>query len=339
MEAQGSSPRFGAHVSIAGGLHNAFAEAGRVGCDCMQVFVKNQRQWRARPLTDEDVRLWNDAAANAAIAPVVAHDTYLINLASPDDALWKRSIEAFVDELIRCEQLGIPHLVTHPGSHVGAGEAYGLRRVVRAINEIHRRTRGLRVRALLETTAGQGTSLGHRFEHLAAILARVREGERVGVCVDTCHVFAAGYDLVSPEGYETTMAELDRLVGLSLIRCFHVNDSQRGRGSRVDRHEHIGKGRLGRAAFRHLVNDPRFGGLPMILETPKGKDARGRDLDRVNLATLRRLLAPDRHVAGRPGTRSPTRCPASAGACRPMPPSGAESRCPPGDKSAARSRL
>ncbi len=326
-------------MSIAGGLHNAFAEARRVGCDCMQVFVKNQRQWRAKPLADEDVRLWNEAAGRSGVAPVVAHDTYLINLASPDDALWNRSIEAFVDELTRCERLGIPHLVTHPGSHVGAGEAYGLRRVARALNEIHRRTRGFRVRVLLETTAGQGTSLGHRFEHLAAILARVREDERAGVCVDTCHVFAAGYDLISPEGYAATMAELDRAVGLSLVRCFHVNDSQRGRGSRVDRHEHIGKGRLGRAAFRHLVNDPRFGGLPMILETPKGKDARGRDLDRANLATLRRLLTPDRRVAGRSGTRNRARCPASAQACRAMPPAGAESRCPREDMSAARSRL
>ncbi|HOW18560.1 MAG TPA: deoxyribonuclease IV [Phycisphaerae bacterium] len=288
-------------MSIAGGLHNAFAEARRVGCDCMQVFVKNQRQWRSRPLTDDDIRLWHVAAGQTAITPVVAHDTYLINLASPDDALWKRSIEAFVDELTRCEPLSILYLVTHPGSHVGAGEAYGLRRVARAINEIQRQTRGFRVRVLLETTAGQGTSLGHRFEHLAAILARVREPERVGVCVDTCHVFAAGYDLITPEGYAATMAELDRVVGLSLVRCFHVNDSQRERGSRVDRHEHIGRGRLGRDAFRHLVNDSRFAGRPMILETPKGRDARGRDLDRVNLAALRRLLAPGRRAAGHSG--------------------------------------
>jgi deoxyribonuclease-4 len=289
-QARTNPPRFGAHMSIAGGLHNAFAEAQRVGGDCMQVFVKNQRQWRGTRLTEEDVRLWNEAARRTGVAPVVAHDTYLINLASPDDALWSRSIEAFVDELTRCERLGIAHLVTHPGSHVGAGESYGLRRIARALNEIHRRARGLRVQTLLETTAGQGTSLGHRFEHLAAIIARIREGERLGVCVDTCHVFAAGYDLVTTEGYEATMAELDRAVGLSLVRCFHVNDSQRERGSRVDRHAHVGRGKLGRAAFRHLVNDGRFVGVPMIIETPKGKDARGRDWDRVTLNLLRRLV-------------------------------------------------
>lgn len=277
-------------MSIAGGLHNAFVEAKRVGGDCMQVFVKNQRQWRGKRLADEDVRLWNEAAARTAIAPVIAHATYLINLASPDEALWQRSIEAFVDELVRCERLGIACLVAHPGSHVGAGEPFGLRRIARALNEIHRRTRGIRVQTLLETTAGQGTALGGPFEHLGAILARVREGERLGVCLDTCHVFAAGYELSDPEGYAATMASLDRAVGLSLVRCLHVNDSQREKGSHVDRHAHVGKGRLGRAAFRNLVNDPRFAGLPMIIETPKGTDARGRDLDRVGLSTLRRLV-------------------------------------------------
>jgi len=278
-------------MSIAGGLHRAFDEAVRVGCDCMQVFVKNQRQWRSTPLTDEAVRLWREAAQRSGINPVVAHDTYLINLASPDDALWHRSIDAFVEELTRCEQLGIRCLVTHPGSHVGAGESHGLRRVARAFDVIHRRTRGIHVRTLLETTAGQGTSLGHRFEHLAEILGSVREPERLGVCVDTCHVFAAGYELRSPDGYEATMRELDRLIGLDRVGCLHVNDSQRERGSRVDRHAHIGRGKLGRAAFRNVVTDPRFLGLPMILETPKGMDARGRNLDRVNLATLRRLCA------------------------------------------------
>ncbi len=282
--------RFGAHMSIAGGLHNAFAEGRRVGCDCMQVFVKNQRQWRASPLTEDAIRTWEEAARESRISPVIAHDTYLINLASPDGNLWRRSIAAFADELTRCEGLGIGCLVTHPGSHTGAGEAIGLRRVARALDEIHRRTRGFRVRTLLETTAGQGTSLGCRFEHLAAILARVRDPERLAVCFDTCHVFAAGYELADAGGYAATMAELDRHVGLSLVRCFHVNDSRRERGSRVDRHAHIGRGRLGRAAFRNLVNDPRFAGVPMILETPKGKDGRGRDFDRVNLAALRRMV-------------------------------------------------
>lgn len=281
--------RFGAHVSIAGGLFNAFAEAKRLGCDCMQVFVKNQRQWTAPPLTEEAVRLWREAAQSTAVQPVVAHDTYLINLASPEDDLWKRSLAAFLDELTRCERLEIPYLVTHPGSHTGYGVSGGLRRVARALNEAHRRTRGFRVRVLLETTAGQGTSLGCRFEHLAAILARVSAPERVGVCFDTCHVFAAGYDLASAEGYAATMDALDRAVGLSLVRCFHVNDSQRERGSHVDRHAHIGRGAIGLDAFRRLLGDRRFADVPMLLETPKDRDARGREWDRVNLAILRRI--------------------------------------------------
>ncbi len=276
-------------MSIAGGLHNAFAEAARVGCDCMQIFVKNQRQWRGPPLTEADVRQWAEAARRTGIGPVVAHDTYLINLASPDHALRTRSIDAFADELTRCERLAIPFLVTHPGSHGGDGVEAGLARVARAIDEIHRRTRGFRVRILLETTAGQGSSLGHRFEQLGEILARVRRPERLGVCVDTCHIFAAGYGLSEEASYRQTMADLDRAVGLDRVCCFHLNDSQKAVGCRVDRHAHIGRGCIGRRGFRLLVNDPRFADVPMILETPKGRDERGRDFDRLNLAALRRL--------------------------------------------------
>jgi deoxyribonuclease-4 len=276
-------------MSIAGGLHNAFERGTEVGCDCMQVFVKNQRQWKAPPLTDEAVRLWHATATETPIGPVIAHDSYLINLGSPDEAGWRRSIDAFVDELERCERLAIPGLVMHPGSHLGEGETWCLKRIARALDTIHGRTRGFSVRTLLETTAGQGTSVGYRFEHLGGIIARVKAPERLALCVDTCHVFAAGYDLTTEAGYAETMAALDEQVGPDRIACFHLNDSKRPLGSRVDRHEHIGKGRLGSAAFRRLVTDERFLGLPMILETPKGEDDRGRDFDKLALARLRRM--------------------------------------------------
>jgi deoxyribonuclease-4 len=214
----------------------------------------------------------------------------LINLASPEDEPWNKSIDSFVDELERCEALGIGRLVAHPGAHMGTGESRGIRRIARALNTIHRRTRGFTVRTLLETTAGQGTSIGHRFDHLTAIIERVKAPERIGVCVDSCHAFAAGYDLATDDGYAVAITELDEQVGLDHVACVHLNDSKKPIGSRVDRHEHIGKGELGRAAFRHLVNDPRLRDVPMILETPKGQDDRGRDLDRVNLAALRRMV-------------------------------------------------
>lgn len=277
-------------MSIAGGLHRAVERAVEAGCDTLQVFVRNQRQWAAPPLQEADVRAWRQALDATRLDPVIAHDSYLINLAAPDERIRHRSVDAFVDELERCERLGIAGLVTHPGSHNGTGEKAGIGRIVRSLNTIHRRTRGFRTTTLLETTAGQGTNIGHRFEHLAAILARVAEPERIAVCLDTCHVFAAGYDLVSETGYAATIDALEHHIGLGRIRCFHVNDSKKPLGSRVDRHAHIGQGAMGRDAFRHLVTDPRFFGVPMILETPKGEDARGRDLDRVNLSTLRRLV-------------------------------------------------
>jgi deoxyribonuclease-4 len=282
--------RFGAHMSIAGGLHLAFERGRETGCDCMQVFVKNQRQWNAPPLTDGEVTAWMQARATAGIEPIVAHDSYLINLAAPDDALWKKSLDAFHDEIERCERLAIGHLVTHPGSHVGSGLDAGIRRIARAINEVHRETRGYAVRIALEVTAGQGTGIGHQFEHLRRIVDRVREPERMAVCIDTCHLFAAGYDLTTDEGYERTIAGLDEQIGIARVACFHLNDSKKPLGSRVDRHEHIGKGMLGRSAFRRLVNDARFASIPMIMETPKGTDDRGRDFDRLNLTRLRRMI-------------------------------------------------
>jgi deoxyribonuclease-4 len=218
-----------------------------------------------------------------------AHDSYLINLASPDPDLYRRSIEAFVAEVQRAETLGLRYLVTHPGAHMGAGDAAGLGRVVQALDEVHQRCAGYRVQILLETTAGQGTALGHRFEHLQYVLESVREPGRLGICLDTCHVLAAGYSLAPERDYRATFRAFDKLIGLSWLRVFHINDSLKPLGSRVDRHAHIGRGHLGLEPFRLLVNDPRFRNRPMILETPKESEESD-DMDAMNLSVLRGLV-------------------------------------------------
>jgi deoxyribonuclease-4 len=283
-------PFFGAHLSIAGGLHRAIEAAQKLGCNSLQIFVKNQRQWSARPLGPVEIERWEHSRRRADVWPVFAHATYLINLASPEETIWRQSVDACVEELRRCGLLGIRGLIVHPGSHRGAGLDVGLSRIAHAIDSVCERLPGNPSRIVLETTAGQGNSVGGRFEHLAGIIARTREPQRIGICLDTCHVFAAGYELRTREGYQETMAELNRSVGLQRVCCVHVNDSKGARGSRLDRHEHIGRGRLGLRAFRLLVNDPRLAAVPKILETPKGLDDRGRDLDRLNLARLRRLV-------------------------------------------------
>src|SRR5262245_22937927 len=282
-------PLFGAHMSVAGGLHNAALAARDHGCDALQIFTKNSNQWAARELSDDDVRLFRRALRETRVRKTVAHDSYLINLASPNEELFRKSVEAFVIEMERAERLGLHYLVAHPGSHAGTDEATGLANVVRALDEAHRRCAGFRVRVLLETTAGQGQSLGHRFEHFAHVLGAVAEPERLGVCFDTCHVFAAGYPLAPEADYRGTMAEFDRVIGLKRLCAFHVNDSKKPLGSRVDRHAHLGRGCLGLEPFRLLVNDPRFRDRPMILETPKQEDD-GADMDAVNLGVLRGLL-------------------------------------------------
>ncbi len=283
-------PILGAHVSVAGGLENAFQAGVRVGCDCLQIFVKNQRQWRAAPLTDEHVAAYRAAQHQTGLAPIVAHASYLLNLASPDRTMRGKSIYAMVDELERCETLRVSALIFHPGSHLSGTLDAGVARVAKSLDEVHRRCPGYRTMMLLETTAGQGTTIGHRFEQLSTILERVREPERLGVCLDTCHLFAAGYDFRKAEGYAAMIDQLIRTIGVSNVRCIHMNDSKRKLGSRVDRHEHIGKGRIGKQGFAHFINDKRFRGIPMILETPKGKDGRGTDLDKVNLKRLRSLI-------------------------------------------------
>lgn len=281
--------KLGAHMSIAGGCDKAVRAAGRFGCETVQLFTKNNNQWNAPPLTEAHVEAFRLALGETGVADPVSHASYLINLASPDDALWKRSIDALAVEVRRCAVLGIGDLVVHPGAHVGSGEAEGLKRVAQALNRIIEATADCPVMIDLETTAGQGTCLGHRFEHLQEIIDRTEARERLGVCVDTCHIFAAGYSFGDREGYDEMLSELDRVVGFDRLRVWHLNDSKREFASRVDRHAGIGEGHLGLEPFRFLVNDSRFRSLPMILETPKGIED-GEELDARNLGILRSLV-------------------------------------------------
>lgn len=285
---------FGSHMSISGGCDLALLRAAEIGMESCQIFTKNERQWVAKPLDPGVVERFHVNLRETGIAHLVAHDSYLINLASPDDALWEKSQAAFLDELTRCDILGVPVLVTHPGSHVGSGIEAGVRRVAEAINRIHDLRPDGPAMTLLETTAGQGNSLGRTFEELRAIIDLVEDDARVGVCLDTCHIFAAGYDLRDSATYEATMARFDAVIGLDRLKALHLNDSKFGLGERKDRHAHIGEGELGLEAFRSVVNDPRLTGIPGILETEKSPD--GED-DRRNLATLRGLVAQPAPVA------------------------------------------
>lgn len=282
-------PLLGAHMSIAGGYYKAVEQAAHCGCNCVQIFTKNNNQWRAKELTDDDVAKFRDALKEHKIVHPIAHDSYLINLAAPDADLWKKSIDAYVVELQRAERLGLAYVVMHPGAHTTASEEQGIRRAVKAFDEVHRQTRNLKVITLVETTAGQGSSLGWRFEQLANILGGVRNPDRLAVCVDTCHLFAAGYPLSDRKDYLATMRSLDKTVGIDRVRAFHLNDSKKELGSRVDRHAHIGRGKLGLEAFRNLLNDRRFSKVPMYLETPKEQE-NGEEMDIVNLRVLRSLV-------------------------------------------------
>jgi deoxyribonuclease IV len=288
-----ASRKFGAHMSIAGGCDRAVWAAHNSRFATVQLFTKNSNQWNASLLTDEHVAAFRSAVEQTGIVDPVAHTSYLINLGSPDETVWWKSIDAMTVEVERCGRLGISDLVVHPGSHMGQGEKAGLARVARGLDEVYRRTKGLDVTIDLETTAGQGTNLGYRFEHLRDILKRARHSERLGVCADTCHIFAAGYSLETFEQYDEMIEKLDRSVGLKRLRVWHINDSCRECGSRVDRHAAIGGGRMGLEPFRHLVNDPRFRDVPMILETPKGIED-GEDLDFRNLRVLQALIRPAR---------------------------------------------
>jgi deoxyribonuclease-4 len=279
--------RLGAHESIAGGLHKAFDRARSVGCDSLQIFVKSNRSWAVKELTEKEIALFKAKQQETAIDPVVAHSSYLLNLASPDEKLWVRSRDMLVTELERCEALDVPYLVLHPGSHVGSGQEAGLASVARALREVHQATPGFACQILLETTAGQGTNLGSRFEELAWLMENTPSGERLGACFDTCHVFAAGYELRTEQGYAETMDLFDSLIGLNRLKALHLNDCREPLGSHRDRHAHIGEGEIGLDGFRLLVNDPRLDGRAGLLETPKGDDL---SEDRMNLATLRSLV-------------------------------------------------
>lgn len=276
-------------MSIAGGVDKAFLRGEEVGCDAMQIFTKNNNQWRAAPLTEREIRAYKTNRERTGISPILAHDSYLINLASPDKDLHRKSLEALRIEVARATALEIPYLIIHPGAHLASGEAEGITRVVEALDTVLDDPQPSPVMICLETTAGQGSSLGYRFEHLAAIRGGVTRRERVGICVDTCHIFAAGYEIRDQTAYENTMRQLDGVVGLDHVTCIHLNDSQRDLGSRVDRHAHIGRGQIGLEGFRLLINDPRLQHVPMILETPKGEHPAA--ADRRNLAVLRSLVA------------------------------------------------
>lgn len=280
-------PRLGAHMSIAGGISQALVRGHSIGCEAIQIFTKNQRRWAEPEIPPAEIAAFKRLQAETGIHPIVSHNSYLINLGSPDDELQWRSVESLIRELERCEALGVPYMNMHPGSHKGSGEEIGLKRIAQGLDAVHSATPGYQVMTLLETTAGQGSDLGYTFGQLAGIIEMVAQPERMGICLDTCHAFAAGYELRTCEGYKATFAEFEDLIGLERLRAFHLNGSQGGLGSRVDRHTHINEGELGLEAFRMLLNDPCFEDLPMLLETPKGRKM---EEDVMNLAILRSLL-------------------------------------------------
>jgi deoxyribonuclease-4 len=286
IENRNSKILLGAHMSIGGGVHRAIERACSIQCRAMQMFVKNNMQWFARPLTREEIHAFLEHAERQELAAVFAHANYLINLAATNPQFHANSLRALGEELVRADQLGLPFIVLHPGAHLGAGEAAGLEKIVRSIDQVFANIPKVKTRVALETTAGQGSSIGHRFEHLAQIISQVREPERLCVCLDTAHVFAAGFDLTTEAGTREMFRDFDRVIGLERLVALHLNDSKTGRGSRVDRHQHIGKGRIGLNAFRVIMREPRFRKIPKVLETPKGKDLRE---DVANLRTLREL--------------------------------------------------
>jgi len=279
---------FGSHLSIAGGLENALIAAESLGCDTVQVFTKNQQQWKCKPLTTQTIDPWKSHLIRLKFRKTVSHDSYLINLASPDDRLWHASINLFTEELSRCQQLEIPYLVTHPGAHVGSGEEAGLKRVAAGLDKAYSAADAPSVTTCLEITAGQGSSLGYRLEHLAEIISQSKTAQSLAVCLDTAHLFAAGYDFRG-QRYAAFRRDLDKTIGLKRVKVLHLNDSKKELGSRVDRHDHIGLGKIGREGFIPIVRDEAFADVPKILETPKLKHPSGRLWDEVNLLTLRSM--------------------------------------------------
>jgi len=293
--------KLGVHTSIAGGLYKAVLRGQKLGCQVIQLFSKSPNQWKDPPLVAEQIDLFRKTVINTGVEPAMIHNSYLINIGSPSTTQARRSVNAFLSELKRAESLGIPYVVAHPGAHMESGEKKGLDNIVRRINELFRRTRGYDVMVLLETTSGQGSILGWCFEHFRSILDGVREPERLGICLDTCHIFSAGYDIRKPAAYQATIDLFDHIIGLDRLRAIHLNDSKGPLGNRKDRHEHIGKGMIGREGFRNLMQDPRFRDIPMVLETPKGK---GMAADRRNLKVLNDLARQKRCRLERPRTKN-----------------------------------
>jgi len=282
-------PRFGAHFSIAGGVDRAAERAREVKADCLQMFVKSPSQWRFATLSEDEVRRFRTTAREAGLRPLVGHASYLVNLAGPDETLYEKSRRCVLEEWDRAERLGLDYLVLHPGAHMGSGAAAGLARIALALDWLHHERPEHKARILLETTAGAGSALCGRMEHFRYLFQSCEAPERMGVTIDTCHLFAAGYDLRTHAAVEDTLGKLDAAVGLSRVLVVHANDAKGELASHLDRHEHIGRGNLGREAFRLLLHHPALAALPFILETPK-HDARGREMDPANLRTLRQFV-------------------------------------------------
>ncbi len=280
-------PLLGAHMSIEGGAFKALDRGKEIGCDVIQIFTKNNNQWKSKPISIDEIKIFKDNINKTNVKPVASHDSYLINLASPKKDVYVQSLDAFCDEIDRAEALTIPYLVFHPGSHLDDTETNGIKRIANSINIILSKKSKINLTLLFETTAGQGSQLGYKFDQLGKIIELIKRKDKIGVCVDTCHIFAAGYNISTPSGYVQTFEEFDKVIGLDRIKLFHLNDSKRELRSRIDRHEHIGKGMLTLTAFKLLLQDKRFQHLPMILETPKGKDMKE---DKINLKVLRSLI-------------------------------------------------
>ena len=277
----------GAHTSTAGGVSKSIERAEKLGFTAIQIFTKNNNRWFQKQLDEKEISKFRINLKNSNIKFVVSHDSYLINLCAKDKSILRKSREAFLDELTRCEQLGIPYLNFHPGSHLGAGEKEGIKLIVESLNIIHNKTKHFKVSSMLEATAGAGTAIGYRFEQLREIIDLVDNKKRMSVCIDTAHIFAAGYDIKNLKNYKKVIKEFDEIIGLERLKCFHMNDSKKELGSRRDRHEHIGKGFIGKDGFANIMNDKRLKNIPKILETPKGKQMKE---DIRNLKTLLSLI-------------------------------------------------
>jgi deoxyribonuclease IV len=283
---KGHNMILGAHVSTAGGVFKAPLNAKKLGINAIQIFTKNQNQWNAKPLTDENIEKYFANIESCGIIHTVAHDSYLINLCAIESEKMDKSRAAFIDELVRGDQLNLDGVVMHPGSHLKAGEEAGIKAVAESFNYCFDQQPDGKVRVLIETTAGQGTNLGHRFEHIAEMIRLIDNDDRIGVCLDTCHIFAAGYDYRTKEGYDAVMKEFDDVIGLDKLYAFHINDSKKDLGTRVDRHEHIGEGFIGKEPFAHFVNDPRFKDIPALLETPGEQEDYVQNLDLLRSLTV-----------------------------------------------------